>query len=92
MLYEVITDRVKTPYSGDPSGKTYLMWVANIGEDYRSGAEAMVNYDLTKWWTLNLSASVYDYRLLEKFNGVSVDRKSNNWNGRMSNTWKLGIV
>ncbi len=62
----------------------------NVGQDYSTGAEAMVNFDLFKWWQVNWSASVYDYRMdvLPEFEANLSETQSTNWSTRISNTFK----
>ena len=64
----------------------------NIGEDFSTGIELMLNYNVTPWWTANLSTSVYDYRIEADpaFSASVNERQSNNWRARLSNTLKVG--
>lgn len=62
----------------------------NVGKDYSTGIEMMVSYNITPWWSANLSGSIYDYRLSvnEEFNSDINETQSSNWKGRLSNTFK----
>lgn len=62
----------------------------NVGEDYSTGIEVMLNYNLTEWWALNISTSVFDYRLdvTPEFESSIEETQSTNWKARMSNTFK----
>lgn len=62
----------------------------NVGQDYSTGIEFMLSYNITEWWSTNLSGSLYDYRLSvnEEFENSINETQSNNWSARMSNTFK----
>lgn len=62
----------------------------NVGEDYSTGIEIMLNYNLTEWWSTNISTSIFDYRMSvnPEFESNVKDTQSNNWKARMSNTFK----
>jgi outer membrane receptor protein involved in Fe transport len=64
----------------------------NIGKDYSTGLELMGNVEFTKWLTVNASVSPYYYRIDGEIDGESIDRKSNNWSGRMNATFKISDV
>jgi outer membrane receptor protein involved in Fe transport len=51
----------------------------NLGKSESIGAEAMLNFGLTKWWTLNGSGSVYNYKLTGDMEDAS-SKSSTNWN------------
>lgn len=61
----------------------------NVNNDYSSGLELMVNAELFKWWRLNASVSGYKYRIEGNISDQDVSRTSNNWDGRLNNTFKL---
>jgi outer membrane receptor protein involved in Fe transport len=61
----------------------------NIGKDYSTGLELMGNVEFTKWLTVNASVSPYYYRIEGVIDGEPIDRKSNNWSGRMNATFKI---
>ena len=79
-------ERIRKPYQDGVLMSTY----ANTGEDFSTGIEMMLKYDLTPWWTANASASLYDYRLnvLPEYENSVYATQSNNWNARLSNTFK----
>jgi len=69
----------------------------NIGEDYSLGIEAMLMLNVTKWWEMQLSGNLFNYRLdgeLSYMQGdevvkESLERSSTNWNSRFNNTFTL---
>ncbi|HPS13255.1 MAG TPA: TonB-dependent receptor, partial [Prolixibacteraceae bacterium] len=69
------------------SEKVMLQTFENIGTDYSTGVEFMLNYKPTKWWTFNLMGNLYDYRIKGELYGRSIDQSSTNWNARLSNTF-----
>lgn len=64
----------------------------NIGSDYSLGTELMASFDLFKFWNVDLTGNLYDYRLKTNFNGQSNTKKSFNWRSRMSNSLKVGSI
>ena len=62
---------------------------ANLNNDYSLGTEVMLNFEPAKWFTLNLSGSIYNYRLEGELNGESIDKESTNWNTRLNSTFKF---
>lgn len=63
----------------------------NLSADYSTGFEGMINMPLTKWWTLNTSASLYDYRIDrgsdDSYKGN--DNSTFTWNARINSTFRL---
>jgi outer membrane receptor protein involved in Fe transport len=57
--------------------KVKYITTQNENKSESLGAEGMLNVGLTKWWTLNVSGSVYDYTLYLK--GGST-KNTTNWN------------
>ena len=78
----VSTDAFEFVTGVDPDYPNVLLSTArNVGSDWSTGAEAMVRYSPFKWWNINLTASVYDYRAKGEINGAAYDRSSFNWDG-----------
>ena len=67
----------------------YLMTSANVGEDKSTGAELMLNLNLTEWLLVNTSVSVYQYQLQGEVLGEYISRESTNYDGRMNATFKF---
>ncbi|HZH71988.1 MAG TPA: TonB-dependent receptor [Mariniphaga sp.] len=64
----------------------FYLYSDNFNRDYATGAELTGNIFFTEWLLVNASTSLYNYRITGDVNGVSVDRKSTNWNGRLNTT------
>lgn len=70
-----------------------LHTLENVGQDYSLGVEAMLNLNLFKWWEMDLSGNLYNYKLKGTLYDEPFNRSSFNWNSRLSNTfniWKNG--
>lgn len=80
-----MTERITTVYEGNVMLSTFQ----NIGKDYSLGLEAMLNFDLFKWWEISLSGNYYNYRIDGYLYEDRVDKTSNNWNSRFNNTFKI---
>lgn len=63
--------------------------VDNIGSDYSTGLELMLNMNPFKWWMINLMGNAYYYKVEGEIEGRSIDQTSNNWHARFSNTFSL---
>lgn len=61
----------------------------NLNRDYSMGAEIMGNINITKWLLVNTSFSLYNYKLKGEVLGVSVDKQSTNYSGRLNTTVKF---
>ncbi len=61
----------------------------NLNNDYSMGVEAMLNFEITKWFNLNASAELYHYELKGAINNENVDRQSNNYNFKFNPTFNL---
>jgi outer membrane receptor protein involved in Fe transport len=63
----------------------------NLSADYSTGFEGMINMPLTKWWTLNTSVSLYDYRIDrgsdDSYSGN--DNSTFTWNARINSMFRL---
>ena len=88
-LYHRVTsdkiDQVRSVYSEN----VMLQTVSNIGKDYSTGVELMLNYKPTKWWMFNLMGNVYQYRMKGELYGKVIDQSSTNWNARFNNTFTI---
>jgi outer membrane cobalamin receptor len=66
-----------------------LFTADNVGTDYSLGAELLFDLQLVKWWRVNLSGDVYDYRITGEVAGQDFSNSSFNWGGRFSNEFRL---
>ena len=76
------------PETGDTATNIILMETANSGRDFALGLEGMVNYEINKWWSVNLNGQTFNYRIESSLNGEERTRESLNWGARLSNTFK----
>ncbi len=80
-------ERVLTPY---PEQKDAMLHTfENVGKDFALGVEAMINYKPTKWYTTNLMADFYDYRLEVVLYDKEKTQHDFSWNTRFNNTFKV---
>ena len=61
----------------------------NINSDYSTGTEAMINMPLAKWWTLNSSASFYNYALKDSSGSIDLDKSSFTWSARFNSMFRF---
>ena len=66
-----------------------LQTVDNVGSDYSTGLELMLNLRPNDWLSFSLMGNVYDYRAEGEIDGRSLDTQSNNWHSRFSNTFSI---
>jgi len=78
-------ERLRSAYPGEPG--VILHTADNVGTDYSLGAELLFDLQLAKWWRVNLSGDLYDYRLMVE--GDDSRRSSFNWGGRLTNEIRL---
>lgn len=62
----------------------------NVNSDASLGTELMGNINITKWFLLNTSLSVFNYKIKGDLNGQSIDRESTNYSLRGNATFKVG--
>jgi outer membrane receptor for ferrienterochelin and colicin len=75
-------ERIRSVYSKD----VFLHTIYNVGTDYALGAELAFRFHIKKRWELDLSGSIFDYRVEGEYEGISFDRRSFNWDVRWNNT------
>ncbi|MBN1924875.1 MAG: TonB-dependent receptor [Prolixibacteraceae bacterium] len=79
-------ERITSVYEGNVMMQT----IDNVGVDYSTGLELMLNTNPTKWWMLNLMGNAYHYAIEGELNGVRIDvEPSFNWHTRLSNTFSI---
>ncbi len=61
----------------------------NFDKDFSAGIELMGNVEVTKWLMINANISTYHYRINGELNGDTINRESNNINGRLNATFKF---
>lgn len=65
------------------------MTAINVNQDFSTGAEVMGNFNLTKWFMVNTSFSLFNYRIEGELNGRSIDQQSTNHSMRFNGTFRL---
>jgi len=70
-------------------GNIMLNSFENVGTDYSTGVEMMYNGKVTKWWNINATASLYNYRVEGILYEQPFEENSTNYDGRLSNTFSL---
>src|SRR5664279_5303587 len=65
------------------------MTMDNLNRDYSMGGEIMGNINFTKWLLVNTSFTLYDYIISGQVLGVSIDKESINYSGRLNATVKF---
>jgi|AntRauTorckE6833_2_1112554.scaffolds.fasta_scaffold00126_19 outer membrane receptor protein involved in Fe transport len=73
----------------DAEENIMLMTFENINKEERMGAELMINADLLKWWSANVSGSYYRFVVEDNLDGRNISRQSNNWTLRLNNDFTL---
>jgi outer membrane receptor protein involved in Fe transport len=86
--YRVTHDKVERIRTVFAPG-VILHSVANVGTDYALGAELATELVPVKWWTIDLSADVYDYRMAGSIGNSEFDNSSFSWETRASMDFKL---
>ncbi len=61
----------------------------NLNKDYAAGAELMANLKIVKWFGLNASFNIYNYRLVGNLEGSDVAANSVNWSMRTTASFYL---
>jgi len=82
-------ERIMTKYAEDST--MLLQSYVNAGADYALGLEFMLNYSPSKWYTTNLMADLYDYRLKGTLSDKEYEQHDFSWNARFNNTFKAGM-
>ena len=70
-------------------GDISYMTMDNLNSDMSLGGELMGNIEANKWLLINTSFSLYDYQMKGEVLGVSADRQSTNYSGRLNTTFKF---
>lgn len=69
------SERVRSVFEG--YNNVLIHSIANVGDDYSTGAELMLNLNLKKWWNFNVSSSAYHY--LIKSDVFDTDNEDITW-------------
>jgi outer membrane receptor protein involved in Fe transport len=66
-----------------------LRSVDNIGQEFATGIELMLNLDIIKIWDAYLLGNLYNNRIEGALNGVDFQQERFTWNARLNNTFTL---
>lgn len=66
-----------------------LHTVENIGKDYSTGSEFTLMIDPLDFWSIDLMANLYNYRIKGMLHNVPFSRESFNWSSRFNNSFKI---
>ena len=79
-------DLIQSYYTADENSR--ITWTKeNVGNSLSTGVELMSGFDVSAWWKMNVSASLYSYRLDVKIENY----KEEKWQGdiRFNNTFNI---
>lgn len=63
--------------------------VENVGKDYTTGAEFMVDAELFNFWDLNFMGDLSNYKVEGNYLGTDFSRDNFNWSLRVNNSFNL---
>jgi outer membrane receptor protein involved in Fe transport len=67
----------------------FTFTTVNADKDYALGMELMTNFQLTKWWQMNLTGNLYRYQLDGMVDDEKVTSVSTTWRTNFSSSFKL---
>lgn len=79
-------ERVRVPYH---TGVT-LDSMANVGNDYATGAELSGTIQFKRWWNMDANGSLYYYKVKNEYKVTGQDEESWNWQLAINNNFELG--
>ena len=89
--YRITHNKIEFVNSVYPdSTNVILRTVENVGADYSFGTELMLNISPFKFWEINSSASLYNYRVEGTLYGKDYSEEKFSWNARLSNDIDIG--
>jgi outer membrane receptor protein involved in Fe transport len=77
-------ERVRVPYH---TGVT-LDSISNVGDDYATGAEIATNLQVSKWWNMDISGSMFYYIIANEYK-IDDDEESLNWQFAFNNNFDI---
>ncbi len=78
-------ERVRSVYRDNIT----LHTVDNIGQQFATGVELMLNVDVLKMWDVYLLGNLYNDRIEGALNGQDFSQEQFTWNARLNNTFTL---
>jgi len=88
-LYYRVTNNKMEDINSAYSDNVTLTTFQNVGKDYSTGTEIMLNFGYDKLWDANLMGNLYNYKIEGSLFDQSFARESFNWNMRFNNNLKL---
>ncbi len=79
-------ERIRVPYH---TGVT-LDSMANVGNDYSTGAELSSTIQFKRWWNMDANGSLYYYKVNNDYKTSGQDGESWNWQLAINNNFDLG--
>lgn len=62
---------------------------ANVGTDYTLGAEMIIDFHPSSWWSISCMGNLQDYRVEGQLFGEHFEQTSLNWGARLNNELNL---
>jgi outer membrane receptor protein involved in Fe transport len=78
-------ERVRVPYH---TGVT-LDSMANVGNDYSSGAELATSFQPKPWWSFDVNGSLYHYAIKNEYKTNGAQAQSLNWQLAVNNNFDI---
>ncbi|HEX3073538.1 MAG TPA: outer membrane beta-barrel family protein, partial [Ignavibacteriales bacterium] len=91
VYYRVSSNKIDQITDSSGIKNVSLVTFDNIGSEKSLGLEMVVNYDVFKFWTMDLMGNVYDYNLEGTILNEPLDKNSFNWRVRAGNQFKFPI-
>ncbi len=66
-----------------------VLTALNVGTERSTGVELMANVSPFRWWTVNLTGNLFDYRVEGELLGQDFEAGSFNWRGRLGSDFRL---
>ncbi len=61
----------------------------NVGNDYYMGMDATFSYNMVKWWRVDLTGSLYNYKVTGSTDSLDFNAENITWNYLFNNTYKI---
>ena len=79
-------ERLRVPFEDAVS----LDSMANVGRDYSTGLELVINLHPTRWWNTTLNGNVYHYKVVNELSAGGKHESSINYDIMWNNLFTLG--
>jgi hypothetical protein len=78
------------PSEFDEGSNIMMNQPLNLGKDYSTGVEFAFNTKFFKWWDVDLTSNLYDYRVEGEYNGTDFNENGFTYDIRLNNTFAIG--